>query len=137
MLGQDGSIEVVVADSREDEEPLYQTTARRQESAAIGLVPHEVRFAINNPGDPIAEQSLVVSNVVVTLTVPDLAIGCLIQVQTAPIRWTAAGTQPAAATGFHADALSTILLQGRPAMKQWQAIREGAADGAVFVEYFD
>lgn len=137
MSDQGTGFDVVIERLDDTDEPLLQVTARRMLGARYSLLPHEVRFAINNPGDPVADQVMTVSNTVVGLTIPDLALSATIQVQSNPIRWSLGTTVPDATHGFHNDALALIQLQGMPSLKSFRAIREGAADATLYIVFFD
>lgn len=70
--------------------------------------------------------------------VPDiLPKGAIITVETNSIRWTIDGTAPVATTGpgHLAAANDVIYLDSFQKIKEFQAIREGAADAALEVTY--
>lgn len=100
------------------------------------LLSDQERLIINNPGYPEGDQQLTVGAAVVRLTVPSNAISAVIEVFTNSLRYTLTGRVPTAAIGHSADDTAILTLLGRPALQQFQAIREGAGDATIFVTYF-
>lgn len=93
-------------------------------------------------GDFFARERITVSTVVKTLTVPSHAVSllkanyALMTIETAAIRWTVDGTDPAATSVGHLSAAGSIIeLRGQDNVASFKAIRDTAVDGVIEVSY--
>ena len=86
---------------------------------------------------PTGEQNgLSVSTAIVTLTVPADAMCAEIYVRTASIVFKRTGTDPSATLGFQANPGDIIMLNSRAELDRFEAIRQGATDATLDIEYF-
>ena len=82
------------------------------------------------------QYGLTIGATVVALTVPAAAMVAEIYVRTAAIVFARGGTDPTATQGFQANPTDIILLNSRSELDRFEAIRQGAVDATVDVEYF-
>ena len=84
-------------------------------------------------------QQLTVSNAAVSLTNVQAgfgALGALITVEGADIRYRVDGSVPTATQGMYVAAGSVIKLESRFEVRNFRAIRAGAADAVLDVTYY-
>lgn len=88
-------------------------------------------------GDPVGPNTAVtVDATLVRLTVPPGALSCILQIQTAPIRWTTDGTLPTASNGVRADPGAVLELTGWASMVGLAMSREGAVSAVVVPVFY-
>lgn len=82
-----------------------------------------------------AQYALSVGASVVTLTIPDSANACFINVKDSPIRFTFDGTDPTATNGFKGEVGDVVKLESRDEMRLLEMIRESGT-ATVDVNYW-
>lgn len=101
------------------------------------LTPMENRLRAAYPGVVVGGlHAVAIGNAATVLPRSDSAGSAVIQVQTAPIRFTVDGAMPTATAGVRADPGAIIVITGPQDLRSFQAIREGAVDAVLSVSYY-
>lgn len=85
---------------------------------------------------PLAYESITVSTVVKTLTVPKGAVRATLGVEGQSIRYRLDGTDPTSSVGVLMKADAKFDIYGHAALKALKAIRVDGSDAVLSVQYF-
>lgn len=87
---------------------------------------------------PIGHEQLVVSTSAVGLaSIPQNATKAIIVVEDKTIRWREDGTDPTSSVGTKSFLDTTIILDSRPRIDGFKAIRQGTSDAKLSVNYYE
>ena len=94
------------------------------------------RLAQNFTGDPIGKSQLLTVTTVVGLTVPDVALSCVLSVETEPVRLQLDGTPATQSKGLLLPVGQLLTLTGRRTLKAVSLCDTSAGASTVNVLYF-